>query len=135
MTFTIIDDKTLQVDTNLESICSCYDGSMNIIENKEEIIVDDVSGNTVGVSGNTDVSGNTVEELEPEIHSRKVFVFGQVVSDFNVIKKEMIFGIGIQAVKDLDQQMELQKQEVDTLKLRLSELEADVAEILSSINL
>ena len=31
--------------------------------------------------------------------------------------------------------MQLQKQEVDTLKLRLSELEADVAEILSSVNL
>ena len=128
MTFTIINNKKIQVDGNLETICSCYDSSMNIIEKKTEPILD-ASGNT------TDVSGNTVGETEPEIHLRKVFVFGQVVNDFHVIKKEMIFGIGIQAIKDLDQSMELQKQEVDTLKSRLTELEADVAEILSSINL
>ena len=47
----------------------------------------------------------------------------------------MIFGVGIQAIKDLDIESTQQKQKINNLETRLNELESQIQNILSSVNL
>jgi hypothetical protein len=72
------------------------------------------------------------EELTEEHHTgtlgeesivRKVFVYGQYVDDFHVLKKDAIFTVAVSALQEVDRQQQLHKNKISTLEARMSILE------------
>jgi hypothetical protein len=72
------------------------------------------------------------EELTEEHHTgtlgeesivRKVFVYGQYVDDFHVLKKDAIFTVAVSALQEVDRQQQLHKNKISTLEGRMSILE------------
>jgi hypothetical protein len=66
--------------------------------------------------GAEDGSGNMID-------GSNVFVYGQRVNDFNILKKDAIWTITTSAVQEIDRQQQLDKQEIADLKARLTVLE------------
>tara|TARA_Y100000996_G_scaffold414221_2_gene404475 strand:- start:821 stop:1030 length:210 start_codon:yes stop_codon:yes gene_type:complete len=66
--------------------------------------------------GAEDSSGNMID-------GSNVFVYGQRVKDFNILKKDAIWTITTSAVQEIDRQQQLDKQEIADLKARLTALE------------
>jgi hypothetical protein len=51
-----------------------------------------------------------------------IFVYGQMVSDFHVLKKEVVFAMGIAALQEVDRQQQADKQRIATLEWQVADL-------------
>jgi len=55
--------------------------------------------------------------------TNQIFVYGQIVSDFNHLDKDAIFTVAVSALQEVDRQVQLYKNKVSTLEGRMSILE------------
>jgi hypothetical protein len=85
----------------------------------------------------------SIDEKESELicsDNSELFCFGQYVNDMHILRKEIIFSVGISAMQELDKQLQAEKdkreeleniiksqqQQIDLLINRLSALENKV---------
>ena len=69
--------------------------------------------------GSVDDTGNVVS-------GNQVFVMGQEVDNFNILKKEYIFTIATAALQEVDRQLQAEKTKVSTLETQVADLLARV---------
>jgi hypothetical protein len=69
--------------------------------------------------GSIDDTGNVVS-------GNQVFVMGQEVDNFNILKKEYIFTIATAALQEVDRQLQVEKEKVSTLETQVADLLARV---------
>jgi hypothetical protein len=55
--------------------------------------------------------------------TNQIFVYGQIVSDFNHLDKDAIFTVAVSALQEVDRQQQLHKNKISTLEARMSILE------------
>ena len=61
-------------------------------------------------------------------HENQVFVYGEKISDFNFLKKEMIIPIAVGAIQEIDRQLNVEKTKVSTLETNVTILETNLAD-------
>jgi len=65
--------------------------------------------------------------------SNKIFVYGQQIDDFNVLKKDAIWTIATAALQEVDRQQQADKLRITELENKVSSLETLVSNILNKI--
>jgi hypothetical protein len=94
-----------------------------LVSEEHDVIVSEVLSST---------SVRLTEPLSEEHHTgtigeesivRKVFVYGQWVDDFHVLKKDAIFTVAVSALQEVDRQQQLHKNKISTLEARVALLE------------
>ena len=90
------------------------------IQNREHFIdVASASGSTITLADATQIEAEWLEE-------NKIFVYGQEVADFHLLKKEMIIPIAVGAIQELDRrataQATAQATALETLEARIETL-------------
>lgn len=65
--------------------------------------------------------------------SNKIFVYGQQIDDFNVLKKDAIWTIATAALQEVDRQQQADKLRIAELENKVSNLETLVSNILNKI--
>ena len=63
------------------------------------------------------------------LYENQIFVYGEEVSDFHVLKKEMIIPVAVGAIQELDRQVIQLKQEKDALQASHDSLKNELAEL------
>jgi hypothetical protein len=76
------------------------------------------TANTITLEEPLEQHDITCEEVTNEI-----FVYGQIVSDFNHLDKDAIFTVAVSALQEVDRQQQLHKNKISTLEARMSILE------------
>jgi hypothetical protein len=76
--------------------------------------------------GSIDENGGPIKDEDGNNVGNGIFVYGQMVNDFHVLKKEVVFATGIAALQEVDRQ-----QVAD--KARIATLESQVAELLTRV--
>ena len=78
-----------------------------------------VKEDLTNIIGSIDDTGNIVS-------GNQVFVMGQEVDNFNIVKKEYIFTIATAALQEVDRQLQAEKTKVSTLETQVADLLARV---------
>ena len=104
-----IDSKTIRIDTNVAEWMGAVDASGNI------------TGNTLDASGNVIINGT------------KIFIYGQIVDDLNVLNKAHIFTVATAALQEVDRQLQAEKAKTATLETEVSTLKTQMADILARV--
>jgi len=86
-----------------------------VIDSKSIRVKEDLTN----IIGSIDDTGNVVS-------GNQVFVMGQEVDNFNILKKEYIFTIATAALQEVDRQLQIEKKKVSTLETDLAKLLARV---------
>ena len=73
----------------------------------------------------TDIIGS-IDDTGNVVSGNQVFVMGQEVDNFNVLKKEYIFTIATAALQEVDRQLQAEKTKVATLETQVADLLARV---------
>jgi hypothetical protein len=117
--FNTSDLLTSNVTSKIE-VKSVYDKIENltldtVIDSKSIRVKEDLTN----IIGSVDDTGNVVS-------GNQVFVMGQEVDNFNVLKKEYIFTIATAALQEVDRQLQAEKTKVATLETQVANLLARV---------
>jgi len=86
-----------------------------VIDSKSIRVKEDLTN----IIGSVDDTGNVVS-------GNQVFVMGQEVDNFNIVKKEYIFTIATAALQEVDRQLQAEKTKVSTLETQVADLLARV---------
>lgn len=86
-----------------------------VIDSKSIRVKEDLTN----IIGSIDDTGNIVS-------GNQVFVMGQEVDNFNIVKKEYIFTIATAALQEVDRQLQAEKTKVSTLETQVADLLARV---------
>ena len=86
-----------------------------VIDSKSIRVKEDLTN----IIGSIDDTGNIVS-------GNQVFVMGQEVDNFNILKKEYIFTIATAALQEVDRQLQAEKTKVSTLETQVADLLARV---------
>ena len=86
-----------------------------VIDSKSIRVKEDLTN----IIGSIDDTGNVVS-------GNQVFVMGQEVDNFNILKKEYIFTIATAALQEVDRQLQAEKAKVSTLETQVANLLARV---------
>jgi len=78
-----------------------------------------VKEDLTNIIGSIDDTGNIIS-------GNQVFVMGQEVDNFNIVKKEYIFTIATAALQEVDRQLQAEKTKVSTLETQVADLLARV---------
>jgi hypothetical protein len=120
------------------------DVSKNIItllDKSTSIFEKDNSGNVIPQlklydSSNNEILTNIVSikddksfEIDTQLNMDKVFVYGQKVSDFNIVKKDEIITITTAAVQSIDKIVQEQQKTIEGLQIENNEVKTKLANI------
>jgi hypothetical protein len=114
---------TLQMgNTNVLDSTKSSDGKIKIkiYTNNEELPV--IETNVKTIINDTQLQ---IEETINELVS-EVFVYGQIVNDFNALNKDAIFTVSVAALQEVDRQLQTAKNDISDLKTRILQLEAAI---------
>ena len=115
------DNYTFKVNKDLSKFTGSVDSSGIIISETQEEIQYDASGNEL-----LDASGNVVKITKTIYPGNDIFIYGQKVDDFNVLKKEAIWTVSTAALQEVDRQLQNEKQKTITLENKVDDLLARV---------
>jgi len=113
----VIDEYTFKVDKDLSDWSGSLDSSGNIITETQEEIQYDASGNEL-----VDASGNVVKTTKTTYPGNEIFVYGQEVDDFHILKKDVIWTVATAALQEVDRQLQEEKQKTSTLESQVADL-------------
>lgn len=113
----VIDEYTFKVDKDLSDWSGSLDSSGNLITETQEEIQYDASGNEL-----VDASGNVVKTTKTTYPGNEIFVYGQEVDDFHILKKDVIWTVATAALQEVDRQLQEEKQKTSTLESQVADL-------------
>ena len=97
--------------------------------NTERILEDrDYTVISTGIQVSKDISEYVGDNNE-------IFVYGQEVNDFNLLKKESIFTVATAALQEVDRQLQAEKAKTATLETKVATLEAENTDLRADIEL
>jgi len=91
-----------------------------ILEDRDYTVI------STGIQVNPDISEYVGDNNE-------IFVYGQEVNDFNLLKKESIFTVATAALQEVDRQLQAEKVKTATLETKTATLETTVADLVARI--
>ena len=93
------------------------------IQDREHFIdVSSASTTTITLSDSSQITEDMLDE-------NQIFVYGEEVHDFHILKKEMIIPVAVGAIQELDRQLIQLKQEKDALQASHDSLKDEMAEL------
>ena len=127
----VIDDHTIRVDENLDEHTGYvnedgnleYSGpSFNTLTPEEYEALEDKSGYSLedGAYVKTDIV-------------KQIFVYGEEVDDFHVLKKDAIWTVATAALQEVDRQLQAEKTKTNNLETKVENLESLVASLVTRI--
>ena len=96
---------------------------------------EDYSNEVLDVEDYTVVSNGiqVTKDISRCIYQDKVFVFGQEINDFHILRKEGIFTLATAALQEVDRQLQAEKAKTATLEAKTATLETTVADLVARI--
>ena len=107
-------------DLSINTITDVSSGKIKVFDAYDTTHYIDVSCATT----NTMTLSNPSQITNEMQHENQVFVYGEKISDFNFLKKEMIIPIAVGAIQEIDRQLNVEKTKVSTLETTVAALEA-----------
>jgi hypothetical protein len=124
----VIDDHTIRVAENLDEWTGSVDENGNVItETTTETITLEEYEALESKDGYTKEEDDTFTKTITTYPGTNLFVYGQQVDDFLVLKKDAIFTVATSALQEIDRH-----QQAD--KLRIGELETQLASVLARLD-
>jgi len=108
-----------------------YDASNNVFK---KIKLYDISDNKYECEINEIIASNQIKIQPSEDIPTDIFVYGQEVDNFNVLKKDSIFTVATAALQEVDRQLQAEKTKVAELETKNAALETQMASVLARLD-
>ena len=118
---TLGSDGVVEFDTSKMIIGDNVTGRISLRDKNdgEQILeVGDYTSISTGIQVSKDISEYVGDNNE-------IFVYGQEVNDFNLLKKESIFTVATAALQEVDRQLQAEKAKTATLETKVATLESE----------
>jgi hypothetical protein len=119
----------VEFDTNKMIIGDNVTGRISLRDKNdgEQILeVGDYTVISTGIQVSKDISEYVGDNNE-------IFIYGQEVNDFHLLKKESVFTIATAALQEVDRQLQAEKAKTATLETKTATLETTVADLVARI--